>query len=349
MRARHDELFRLAFGNPERARELVRVALPKELTGRLDLRALRITPGTFLDRKLRLSQSDLLLEASSRGGRALLVYILFEHKSSPDRRTSLQLLRYMVGIWETWSSRKENRNWRQLPPIIPVIFSHAERRWMYPLEFSALVRQPKGMDLRELTPRFRPLLLDLTARGEGELGAETMVSALLRIFKHATARSTADLGLALEQIKRLGPSERDQGLMQAVLTYLLRARQGKSVRSILEAVPDGGLRGDTMTIAESLIRKGRRQGRLEGELKGELKGRLEGELKGKREGELKGKLEGELKGKREVLARLVERKFGLTDQERTALESHTDADELDAAIDAVLSARSKAAVLKHLS
>jgi predicted transposase YdaD len=332
MPAPHDELFREAFGNPERARELLRVALPESLRRKLDLQALRIAPGTFLDRKLRLSQSDLLLETAARGGRALLVYVLFEHTSAPDRRTPFQLLRYMVGIWETWSSRKENRSWRQLPPIIPVVFSQAERRWRYPLEFSALVGQPHGMDLRKLTPSFQPMLLDLAGKEEGELGAHRMVNALLRILKYAKAGSTADLGRALEQIRRLSPSEQDRGLLEAVLVYLLRARQGKSMRSILEAVSDGGLRGQTMTIAESLIRKGRRKGRLEGEIKGKLEG----------------KLEGELEGKREVLARLVERKFGLTEPERQAIESHANAEELDAAIDATLSARTKRQVLRHL-
>jgi len=211
----HDEFFHKAFSTPDRARQLARLALPQHIAQRLNLGSLVIGRGSYVDSRLHASYSDLLLETHTRGRQPLLLYILFEHKSSPDRRTLFQLLRYMVGVWDTWSSREENKRWRHLPPIIPVIFSHASRRWTYPLGFAALVRQPKGVDLRPFTPSFSALLLDLAGREDSELGGDKLVNALLQLLKHIQAGSLEDLASALAAMSELDLTEREGELLEA--------------------------------------------------------------------------------------------------------------------------------------
>jgi predicted transposase YdaD len=92
------------------------------------------------------------------------------------------------------------------------------------------------------------------------------------------------------------------------------------------------MRKEAMTIAEWLERKGERRGRAEGEKRGFAKG---AEI-------------GRIEDKQEVLIRLVERKFGITEEERKSIRSHMDPDALDAALDAIVTARTKATVLRHL-
>jgi hypothetical protein len=58
--------------------------------------------------------------------------------------------------------------------------------------------------------------------------------------------------------------------------------------------------------------------------------------------------QGALRDKQQVLARQVERKFDITDQERKLIEGTTDAGALDRALDAVITADSKEAVLEEL-
>ncbi|HOU93774.1 MAG TPA: Rpn family recombination-promoting nuclease/putative transposase, partial [Polyangiaceae bacterium] len=95
----HDKLFREAMSNGKDAAAMLRAVLPAALVAELDLDELRLEPGTFVDEELRRSQSDVLLRTRHRG-REASVYVLFEHKSGPDRWTVLQVLRYMVRIWE---------------------------------------------------------------------------------------------------------------------------------------------------------------------------------------------------------------------------------------------------------
>ena len=100
----HDTLFRLAFGRPSNARDLLRKALPRSIARRIDWRSLRVLDASFIDRRLRKTQADLLFSALLRGRRVLL-YVLIEHKSRDDRWTVLQLFTYMGAIWRRY------RNW----------------------------------------------------------------------------------------------------------------------------------------------------------------------------------------------------------------------------------------------
>ena len=58
--------------------------------------------------------------------------------------------------------------------------------------------------------------------------------------------------------------------------------------------------------------------------------------------------EGRLRDKQEVLKRLVSRRFALTAEDRERIERTEDPDRLDAALDAVVVAQSKEAVLAEL-
>ncbi|MBN2552176.1 MAG: Rpn family recombination-promoting nuclease/putative transposase, partial [Spirochaetales bacterium] len=119
----------------------------------LDPSYLEISWESFVDQRLAVHQSDLLIRTRYRDS-PLLAYILVEHKSYPDRWTVLQLLRYMVRIWEKELAR--NKKLKRLPPIIPMIFYHGSRHWKLPLSFSAYLEFKK--DLQDYIPDFQVML-----------------------------------------------------------------------------------------------------------------------------------------------------------------------------------------------
>ena len=93
----HDALFRAAFGDPARAAELLRSAVPAEVSAAIDWTSLLRSNVSFVDEELRPHQADLLFTASI-AGRPGVLYLLLEHKAEADRFTCLQLLRYVVRI-----------------------------------------------------------------------------------------------------------------------------------------------------------------------------------------------------------------------------------------------------------
>lgn len=84
----HDALFKAAFRDPDAARSLLHVALPREVLEALELSTLRLTEGSFVNDELRERFADLLLEVTSCGEPTLL-HVLVEHKSQPARFTVL--------------------------------------------------------------------------------------------------------------------------------------------------------------------------------------------------------------------------------------------------------------------
>ena len=132
----HDALFKAIYSDPQRAAAHLAVALPEEVAAALDLSTLSLAPGSYIDPELTASASDLLFEVRTRGGRAALVYLLFEHQSTVDRMMALRLLCYIVRIMERW--RLDHPNAASLPLVVPLVLYHGERPWSAPLDLAEL-------------------------------------------------------------------------------------------------------------------------------------------------------------------------------------------------------------------
>src|SRR5688572_17953167 len=122
----HDALFRFVFGEPEQMGELLKCNLPPAVVAAIDWGALRRVDGTFVDTDLRGRRADILFE--TRIGEApLLLFVLVEHKSGEDRFTALQVLRYVVRVWDAWLA--SNPTARTLPPVLPFVVHHGKKAW----------------------------------------------------------------------------------------------------------------------------------------------------------------------------------------------------------------------------
>jgi hypothetical protein len=70
--------------------------------------------------------SDLLY-AARISGREALIYFLWEHKSDPESFAPLQVMRYMVHIWDLHLAslpKKQRGEMRGLPVIVPIVLHH---------------------------------------------------------------------------------------------------------------------------------------------------------------------------------------------------------------------------------
>ncbi|MDD2235434.1 MAG: Rpn family recombination-promoting nuclease/putative transposase, partial [Desulfitobacteriaceae bacterium] len=64
------------------------------------------------------------------------MYFLFEHKSYQSPLTALQLLKFMIAIWELKTNKEKQK---KLPIIIPLIVYHGENRWNIQPSLSYLI------------------------------------------------------------------------------------------------------------------------------------------------------------------------------------------------------------------
>jgi predicted transposase/invertase (TIGR01784 family) len=174
----YDRFFRETFSRLDVARDFLMHYLPSELAARLDLQGLEQVPDSFVDEDLREHFSDLLYRVPLRTGGEAKVYLLFEHKSSAERFTLLQLLRYMLRIY--CSERQEQA--KLLTPIVPIVFSQTGQTWNQPLNFHQLVGNLAGFEA--YTPDFAAMLFDLSPLDDVEVKGDILLRIVLLIMKH---------------------------------------------------------------------------------------------------------------------------------------------------------------------
>ena len=270
----HDRLFRKIESVKENCRDLIESTFPQELVDKLDLDTLENDNTSYLDKKLKEYYSDLVYNCKYKGSGKIKISILFEHKSYKPKNEYLQLLRYILAIWEHASENNED-----IPVVLPVIFYHGETEW----KKRTLLDYFKGADdnLCRIIPDFDYLLTDLNTFSDTDImkvkfrNEINKVMALL--FKHM--RDEKYLRDRMKEIFSLVREyfEGDKsGVLVSFLVYIISITEIESeyISGCLEEVAPGG--GEiAMTTAMKLIQKGREEGLQEGREEGRQEGILE--------------------------------------------------------------------------
>ncbi|MFV8749588.1 Rpn family recombination-promoting nuclease/putative transposase [Nannocystaceae bacterium ST9] len=323
----HDAVFKHAFEQPEHAADLFRSVLPPAIADAIAWSTIAREPGSFVDVELADRHSDLLFSAELLGGRAFL-YLLLEHQSSLDVDMPLRMLVYQVRIWE----RHRKQSTGPLPPILPVLVSHAPGGWTGARHFHELIAPDPSQlpELAQFVPSFRLLVEDLAHLSNDDLKARTLavfpklVLWLLRDARREDEllRNLATWAHALREAART-PNGMES--MLVLMRYISLVNEQvpwhEFHAKIREVAPEA--ESAAMTIAEQLIAEGRAKGRNEGRSEGRSEGRNVAE---------------------QMLGKLLVLKFGELPADIEARVSSASLDELQAWADRVLRATTLADV-----
>ncbi|MGB4755211.1 MAG: Rpn family recombination-promoting nuclease/putative transposase [Fervidobacterium sp.] len=273
----HDAFFKVTFGDKDVAQDFLKHYLPAQVANAVDLNYLTKENNSFVDERLKESFTDMLYRTKINGEDGY-IYFLFEHKSYQDPLVILQLLRYIVRIWEEKYDRKANR----LPIIIPMVIYHGESKWNVQTKLINLI---KGIDgLPEETKKYIPVyeyeLYDLSPFGQVMIVGLALTKVVLEVMQLVMITDTKKfrqvMKKVLEDIAQL-PEDKFERFVEACITYILSVRDDvdigtieKESREILSERSEA-----IMSVAERL----RNEGRLEGEAEGRRKGKIEFVLK----------------------------------------------------------------------
>ena len=185
----------------------------------------------------------------------LYIVSLIEHKTKVEYNVIMQILRYMVCIWEDYekemnkkrpriSSRKDFR----YPPVFPIVYYEGTEKWTAPYDLSDRILC--GELLGDYLPHFRYQVIKLHDYSNEELlskGDEISLTMLINKI-----RCPEDM----EIFARL-PKERLDGILKDTPEYLLGIME-KLLRALLYSME---LSEDTTESAVSKIKE-RKMGRL---------------------------------------------------------------------------------------
>jgi len=133
----HDRYFQETFSRREIAESFIRHHLPQSPVSQMDFSTLTIVKDSFVDKELQEHFSDILYTVQIKEN-LLYIYLLFEHKSRQERFVSLQILRYMVKIWD--QHIKQNPKAKKLPPVFPMVLITEEGNGTFPKNLRTLFR-----------------------------------------------------------------------------------------------------------------------------------------------------------------------------------------------------------------
>lgn len=323
----HDKLFKETFSNPELAAAEFQAVLPGSVSNLIDWSTLRVASMSTSAVASTERHHDMVFEAArSDRSEQVLVYVLFEHQSTNDPSMPLRLLEYMVRLWRSWLALEGNT--LPLPPVLPVVLSHASGGWTATVTFEGLFSDDAGTAaiVDEFVPRFRYVVDDLAAVDDASLlGRELPPEAALALWVLRDGRLGPS---ALGRVSHFAPL-----LEQLAAADAGPAALGRFIMYLSVAAGDAA--PDVESVAESLGKAGPAAHKA---AMNNIEKFGEKFLK-------QGRQEGVLQGERRVLRGLLEKKFGkLSDAQRARVES-LDQAAIDFAVERVLTADSVDAVL----
>ncbi|AFA49430.1 Rpn family recombination-promoting nuclease/putative transposase [Acetobacterium woodii] len=263
----HDKFFKEIFSNPLVARDFIENYLPEPILKIVDLNELEIQNGSHVDEELSELFSDMLFRTkiNQRDG---YLYFLFEHKSYLDRMVALQLLTYMVRIW----NQKVNReNDTHIPVIIPLVIYHGKTQWKMGSMLSDLIMDFDTLpeEVKQLTPDYRYQLYDLSHFSDEEIKGNAELTIALSIFRDVFTKNSQEfletIFKAARALDELEEKETGIQYFETCMRYILTSGPQLSkdqLNTVIKQLAVTYKEGSevTMTLAEVLREEGFEEG-----------------------------------------------------------------------------------------
>ena len=256
----HDTFFRETMSHKEVAADFLANYLPAKVLKHIRLDTLTITKDSFVDKKQAEHYSDLLYQVMLSSGLPGYIYFLFEHKSYPDRFVVLQLLRYMIEIWELF--RKQNPKAKTLPLVIPIVVYHGKPKGQA-VRLCDLVNIPDP-ELSAFVPDFDLAFFDFSPKTDEAIkGAILTQLVIFCLQAKNTPEDVQKIWEIIALVVQMDENATSMHWLEKIFRYVLKAMdiepeemQDMFMQSLTEK--KGGM---FMTVAERLTIKGRIEGR----------------------------------------------------------------------------------------
>ncbi len=214
----HDTFFKGSFSYPDVAKTYIRSFLPIELVEKLDLENMVMDKNSYISSELKEHFSDLVWNCPYKD-QTLKITFLFEHKSTPVRFPHLQLLRYMMGIWESQLKSKVNK---YLEPIVPIILYNGRRKWK--IKSLSSYFGNIGAELIQYLPIFKYELTDLHQESEEKLlnlQSSKLIISMLALQYYRDIKSLSSLIHSIkDELDGLEFWDKNQNFVNSFMVYL---------------------------------------------------------------------------------------------------------------------------------
>jgi predicted transposase/invertase (TIGR01784 family) len=118
-----DQFFKYTFSILGLARDFLTTFLPISVLEQVDLEQLQLDETTHLSKQYRRFVADVLYRTKlKKNESSIAIAFLFEHKTDIPENIFIQLLHYLVGIWE-----HDIKNKNPLTFVIPIVVYNGKK------------------------------------------------------------------------------------------------------------------------------------------------------------------------------------------------------------------------------
>ena len=298
MSARHDASYKMLFSMPEMVRDLIMGFIPDEWLHSLDYSTLEKMPGSYVTDDLRQRHGDVVWRVRA-DGEWIYLYLLIEFQHRVDAYMPVRMLGYVTLLYQELIRRKELAQRNLLPPILPIVIYHGNRRWTAATDVADLLPSVPGQ-VADYMPSMRYCLLDISTYSPDQVEhMQNLMAAVIRIEQAENWEAIIAL------TKQLQAWLQDQPETRRTLTIWIRELLYSRSRQHIMLPEIHDLEELNMTLAERFIQWEKELGQ-KGYLEGMERGIEQGIEKGIEQGLQKGIQSGEAR----VLERLLIQRFG---------------------------------------
>ncbi len=274
----HDVTFKKLFGETEIAKNVIEKNLPQEVLEQLDMDSLERIDGSFVNKELKETFSDLLYRVRINN-RDAYIALLWEHKSYADKFAVFQVAGYILDIWR--KVIKDGKD--ELPVVIPIVVYHGKSGWNYKTDIKEMIPDFEILPeyLKQMLPIIKHEFINITSHTEEDIQEyEPVTRMVIRSFKYIFRDQDELIKaflISLEEVQLLLTEEELNYYLDTLLIYYSAANKNLTEEVIMAKIQELGGKGEKiMTILQEREQRGIEEGIELGMQKGMEKGIEEG-------------------------------------------------------------------------
>ena len=303
----HDSSSKLIFGDAELCSQFLRNYMDIPILKNVRAEDIEDVTNRYVPMFTEERNSDTVKRVKISEKDTLYFISLIEHKTKVDYNVSMQLLRYMVYIWEDYEKEMEKQHKGvsktkdfKYPPILPIVYYEGAGQWTAPCNFQKRILFEKAFE--PFTPKFYYKLVQLNGYSVKELiEKKDELSFLMLINRLQSMEEFKELQLPEDYLKNLSENSTEEvlGVIMKVITVMLRhlklseeeleefAGRVKEWKmgELFENFKDFDLPAARKIAREEGWKEGWEEGWEEGNAAGQAAGMAAGRTKGQAEGE----------------------------------------------------------------
>ena len=246
----HDKIFKKMFGDIDVATDFLKNYLPNEILEITDLESITYEKETHVSKKLQEYFLDILFKTKINGEEAY-IYFLFEHKSYNDKKVPIQMLEYIINIWNL--KIKNNK----VPIVIPLLIYHDKDKWKVDKNLINMVEGVEKLpkNILKYIPNYEYILYDIPTyfTNEQVKGSE-LLKFILKIFAYAK-KDWEEMKFIVSEAEFM----LNMDFFESFAWYIMTI-QNIDVEEFKKVVKDERRRDLVMSLAEKLKNEGMEKG-----------------------------------------------------------------------------------------